>query len=139
MDEQVVQVETVDNVLLAESVSDGVKFTMLKDVLVKPLDPVMITKEVQVPKVKEVSTDTEDAKGVGEVLEYDEVETQTVEVKSTFRKGIILKMPTVVSEGVKFGFTIGDTIVYNERFAVNFDLFKDSQLVKPYDIVAIEN
>lgn len=136
MDEQVVEVETVDNVLLVESVSDGIKFKMLKDVLVKPLDPVMITKEVQVPKVKDTVKDSET--GLEDVQEYDEVETQTMEVKSAFRKGIVLKMPTITNEDSKFGFTIGDTIVYNERFAVNFDLFKDSQLVKPYDVVAIE-
>lgn len=118
----------MDNTVLAQSVSDNIKYTMLKDILVKPLDPVMITKEIQVPKVKEVTTEEEvDAT----VQEYDEVETKTVEVKSAYRKGIVLK----TIEG--HSFEVGDTVVYNERFAVDFDLVKDSQLVKPYDIVAI--
>lgn len=34
-----------------ETVVNGIKYTMLKDVLVKPLDPVMVTKEIteQIP------------------------------------------------------------------------------------------
>ena len=122
------EVEVLDNTVLAQSVSDNIKYDMLKDILVKPLEPVMITKEIQVPKVKETAAD--DETGV-DVQEYDEVETKTIEVKSAYRKGIVLK----ALEGHPFN--VGDTVVYNERFAVDFDLVKDSQLVKPYDIVAI--
>ena len=34
-----------------ETVVNGIKYTMLKDVLVKPLEPVMVTKEIteQIP------------------------------------------------------------------------------------------
>ena len=77
-----------------ETVVNGIKYTMLKDVLVKPLEPVMVTKEI-----------TE-------------------------------QIPTCLTE---CEYKVGDTIVYNKKFAKDFDLFKDSQLVKPYDIIAISN
>ena len=31
---------------------------------------------------------------------------------------------------------VGDTVVYNSKFAKDFDLFKDSKLIKVYDIIA---
>ena len=34
-------------------------------------------------------------------------------------------------------FKVGNLIVYPSKFAKDFDLFKDSQLVKPYDVVAL--
>ena len=140
MDEQIqeVQVEQVDNEVLAQSVSDAIKYDILKDVLVKPLEPIMLEKEIQVPKVKEVTTNTEDSEGVGSIQEYDELETKIEQIKSAFRRGIVLKVPTDIAEGITFKFKVGDTVLYNERMAKDFDVLKDSQLVKPYDIVAIE-
>ena len=126
MNEEIELVNT-DNDVLANSVSEMIKYEMTKDILVKPLEPVMIQKEITVPKVKEVTKEDE----LGEVQEYDETETKMVEIKSAFRKGIVLK----ALEGHPF--KVGDIVVYNERFAADFDLVKDSQLIKPYDIVAI--
>lgn len=47
-------------------------------------------------------------------------------------KGIVLSIPIGTDSTIK----VGDTIVYPKKFAKDFDLFKDSQLVKPYDVVA---
>ena len=33
---------------------------------------------------------------------------------------------------------VGDTIVYKALAGKNFDLFKDSQLVSPYDVIGIK-
>ena len=35
-------------------------------------------------------------------------------------------------------FKVGDTVAYNKKFAMYFDLVKDTQLVKPYDIIAVK-
>ena len=61
-----------------------------------------------------------------------EVKTHTKEVESDFAKGIVLSIPIGTDSTIK----VGDTIVYPKKFAKDFDLFKDSQLVKPYDVVA---
>lgn len=110
-----------------ETVVNGIEWNMLKDVLVKPLPPIMVTKEFteQVPN--------------GEVDEdgfngYD-TKTETKEVESDWATGIVLKIPTNLTDPQ---FEVGDTIVYNKKFAMYFDLLKDTQLVKPYDVIAVK-
>lgn len=109
-----------------ETVINGIKYQTLKDVLVKPLAPTMVTKEVteQVPNGKV------DENGYNE---YD-TKVETKEVESEWATGVVLQVPPTVSE---LEFKVGDTVVYNKKFAKDFDLFKDSQLVKTYDVVAI--
>lgn len=112
----------MDKVL--ETVIESIEFTFEKDILVKPLEPVMITKEYE----EQIPTGEQDEEGFNKY----EVKKHTKEVESDFAKGIVLSVPTVVETTIK----IGDTIVYPKKFAKDFDLFKDSQLVKPYDVVA---
>lgn len=109
-----------------ETVINGVNYEMLKDVLVKPLEPVMVTKEI----TEQVPTGEVDENGYN----LYETKTETKEVESDFGRGIVLKMPTITESE----FNTGDIIIYNRRFAKYFDLFKDSQLVKPYDVIAVE-
>ena len=97
-----------------ETVVNGIKYTMLKDVLVKPLEPVMVTKEI----TEQIPTGEVDEDGFNK---YD-TQTETKEVESEYSTGVVLKIPTCLTE-----------------FAKDFDLFKDSQLVKPYDIIAVSN
>ena len=110
-----------------ETVVNGITWNMLKDVLVKPLAPIMVTKEFteQIPNGKV------DENG------FNEYDTQTVtkEVESDWATGIVLKIPTNITDPQ---FKVGDTIAYNKKFAMYFDLVKDTQLVKPYDIVAVK-
>lgn len=110
---------------LVESVAKSVKYKFEKDFLVKPLDPVMIKKTYteQIPNGKK---DEE-----GNNL-YDTKDT-VKEVESDFEKGIVLSIPHVYDGSI----TLGDTVVYPKKFAKEFDLFKNSKLVKPYDIVAV--
>ena len=100
-----------------ETVVNGLEYSFEKDILVKPLAPIMVTKEY----TEQIPTG-----------EKDEVKTHTKEVESDFAKGIVLSIPTGADSTIK----VGDTIVYPKKFAKDFDLFKDSQLVKPYDVVA---
>lgn len=110
-----------------ETVVNGIEWKMIKDVLVKPLDPIMVTKEFteQVPNGKV------DENGFNE---YD-VQTETKEVESDWATGIVLQIPSNLTDTV---YKVGDTVAYNKKFAMYFDLFKDSQIVKPYDIIAVK-
>ena len=112
----------MDKVL--ETVIEGIEFTFEKDIIVKPLVPVMITKEYE----EHFPTGEQDEAGFNKY----EVKKHTKEVESDFAKGIVLAIPTSIECSV----SVGEIIVYPKKFAKAFDLFKDSQLVKPYDIVA---
>ena len=112
----------MDKVL--ETVIEGIEFTFEKDILVKPLEPVMITKEYE----EQIPTGEQDEEGFNKY----EVKKHSKEIDSDFARGIVLAVPTQVESSIK----LGDTVVYPKKFAKDFDLFKDSQLVKPYDIVA---
>lgn len=109
-----------------ETVIDGLKYTMLKDVLVKPLEPILVTKDI----TEQVPTGEVDENGYNL---YD-TKTETKEVESEWAIGIVLQLPLNTGE---CSFSPGNKVVYNKKFAKDFDLFKDSQLVKSYDVIAI--
>lgn len=114
--------------ILAEDLSNKIEYEMLKELLVKPLEPIKILREFDVPVVKDKTKDD----GL-EVNEYEDVTKEQREVESVFAKGIVLKVPaSLTDDSIK----VGDTVVYNNRFAIDFDIFKDSKLIKPYDVIA---
>ena len=92
----------------------------------------MVMKSFKVP----VTKDTKKDDGL-DINEYDDVATETKEVESNFATGIILLLPANLADD--FGVNVGDTIVYNKKFSAEFDLFKNSVLVKPYDVLAVVN
>lgn len=108
-----------------ETVTNRIEYTPLKDILVKPLEPIMVKKEVTSP----VPTGEKDEQG----FEKYDTKTDIVDVESEWRTGIVLSIGEELKD---LTFSVGDTVVYSKKFAKDFDLFKDSQLVKPYDIVA---
>lgn len=108
-----------------ETVVNGLKYTFLKDILVKPLEPVMIEKEV----TEQVPTGKKDEQG----FEEYETKTETKKVESEFTIGVILSLPTNYTEN---DLKVGDNVVYVKKFAKDFDLFKNSQLIKSYDVIA---
>lgn len=61
-----------------ETVVNGIKYTMLKDVLVKPLAPVMVTKEI----TEQIPTGEVDEDGFNK---YD-TQTETKEVESDIQQ-----------------------------------------------------
>lgn len=113
-----------------ETVLEGLKYVPLKDVLIKPLAPIKLKKEV----TEAVGTGEKDVDG----YEKFDTKTETKEVESEWREGIVLALPNSeqMKEACEKDFKVGDTIVYNKKFAKEFDLFKDSMLVKAYDIIA---
>lgn len=109
-----------------ETVINGLEYLPTKDVLVKPLEPIMIEKDVAV--------------GTGEVDVdgYEKMTTEKQTVESDFAVGIVLALPTDTNKDTVYSFGVGSKVVYAKKFAKTFDLFKDSQLVKPYDVVGIK-
>lgn len=112
-----------------ETVVNSLEYEFEKDVLVKPLEPVMVKKDI----TEQVPTGEKDENG----FETYETKTETKDVESEFSKGIILAMPHSVKALPETpNYNIGDTVVYVSKFAKDFDLYKNSQLVKPYDVIA---
>lgn len=108
-----------------QTITDGIKYQFTKDILVKPLAAIMVEKEY----TEQIPTGKTDKDGFNEY----ETKTHTKKIESDFAKGIVLCLP----EGYDGMLGVGTTVVYPKKFAKDFDLFKDSQLVKPYDVVAI--
>ena len=135
------EMERIDQSELAESVAKNIKYSFLDYFLVKPLDPIKVTKEFSKP----VSTGTpkKDENGV-EAQDFDSVEIEVKEVDSDFRKGVVVKLPMYYQEPVDpehptmRPICVGDVVVFREAAGIRFDLLKDSRLLRQYDILGIE-
>lgn len=123
---------------LIEDVIKNIEYTALKDVLIKPLNPIQVEKEITEP----VPTGEKDENG----YEKYETKTEVKTVDSDWATGVVLQLPAelldLIEHGDKkpfIGYSVGDTVVYNKKMAKDFDLYRNSQLVKTYDIVAKYN
>lgn len=131
-----------DNIKIAESIAEKLNFNTIREFLVKPLDPVKVKKEFTVP-VPAKEQKGKDENGI-DAIDFNETKTEVKEVDSDYRKGIVIKVPYDYtkwdeSEKVKsMPIHVGDTIIFPAKSARIFDLFKDSALVREYDIVAVE-
>ena len=128
----------IDQSVLAEDVSDKIKYEFRDFFLVKPLDPVKVKKEFNTPVAK--GTPTEDENGI-EAQDFDEVKTEVKEVDSDYRRGIVLKRPVwYPAEDMKENeiINIGNVVLFRDTAGSFFDLVKDSKIIRLYDIVAVE-
>lgn len=131
----------MDQSELAQSVSENIKYQFLDFFLVKPLDPIKVTKEFSKPV--STGTPTKDKNGV-EAQDFDNVETEVKEVDSDYRKGVVVKLPMYYTEPVDpehptmRPIKVGDVVVFREAAGLRFDLLKDSRLLRQYDILGIE-
>ncbi len=129
----------IDQAPIANSVSEKIPYSFQDLFLVKPLDPIKVKKEFSKP----VPTDNKpkkDKNGI-EAVDYDKVETEVKEVDSDFRKGVILKVPYSYKDTEQFRrmpINIGDIVVYKNKYAEWFDILKDTQLVRTFDVIATE-
>jgi hypothetical protein len=129
----------IDQSPLAESLSGQIKYQFLDFFLVKPLDPIKVTKEFSKP----VSTGTpvKDTNGV-EAQDFNDVETEVKEVNSDYRRGIVLKRPIYYeaedSKNTFIPINIGDVVIFRDAAGLSFDLLKDSKLLRQYDILGVE-
>ena len=87
---------------LLEEVIAGIGYSPVTCFLVKPLEPIMVSKDITTMQ----PTGIKDENGVEEF----NTETETKEVESNFRVGIILKVPTGVKLDISY--PIGSKIVY---------------------------
>lgn len=133
----------MDQAAVAESVSNKIKYEFSDYFLVKPLDPIKVKKEFT--KLPEDKKPVKDKNGVEAVnVEDSEIETEVKEVDSDYRKAVVLKTPfyyekTLMENPNMMKIKVGDIILYKENRSMWFDLIKDSQLVKIYEIIAVEN
>ena len=128
--------EIMDQAAVAQTVSDKIKYSFFDYFLVKPLDPIKVTKEFSKPV--SAGTPAKDAIGV-EAQDFDYVETEVKEVNSEYRKGVVIKCPTYYDEpGAKMHAQVGDVVIFRDAAGLRFDLVKDSRLLRLYDILGIE-
>lgn len=124
-----------DDHKIAEDLNKKVTYTFIRQFLVKPLPLKKVKKEFSTPVTKDVTK-----KDGVEAADYDNVKVETKEVDSDWREGVVIKVPTEYQKMIESktveSIIPGDTIVYRDRCAQYFDLYKDSQLVAPYDIIA---
>lgn len=130
---------TIDQSLLAEDVSSKIKYNFFDFFLVKPLDPIKVTKEFSKPVA--TGTPTKDENGI-EAQDYDKVETEVKEVNSDYRRGVVLKRPLYYNGsdviGTSSEIKVGDVVLFRDTAGLQFDLLKDSRLLRLYDIFGFE-
>lgn len=128
--------EKIDQSVLAEDLSEKIKYSFLDYFLVKPLDPIKVKKEFSKPVT--TGKATKDADGI-EVQDFDKVETEVKEVDSDYRRGIVLKRPLYYENSKdELGVAeikIGDTVIFRETAGLRFDLLKDSRLLRSFDLL----
>lgn len=121
---------------LAENVAEKIPYTFHDCFLVKPLDKIMVKKEVtELPNSKPVK----DENGV-EAVEGTP-KTEVKEVESDYQQGVVIKIPSTYkeTENKLMSIKIGDIILYKQTRTMPFDLLKDSRLIRYFDIVAVKN
>ena len=128
----------IDQSLLAQDVSNNIKYDFFEFFLVKPLEPVKVKKEFSKPVSKGSSKDED---GI-EAEDFDKVETEVKEVDSDYRKGVVIKLPKYF-EHVKedtpiVNIKVGDVVLFRDQAGLRFDLVKDSRLLRQYDILGTE-
>ena len=121
---------------LAESVAEKIPYTFHDCFLVKPLDKIMVKKEVtELPNNKPVK----DKDGI-EAVEGTP-KTEVKEVESDYQQGVVIKIPSTYKEtdNKLMSVKIGDIILYKPTRTMPFDLLKDSRLIRYFDITAVKN
>lgn len=126
----------MDQSQLAESVAEKIPYTFHDCFLVKPLDKIMVKKEVtELPNNKPVK----DKDGI-EAVEGTP-KTEVKEVESDYQQGVVIKIPSTYKEtdNKLMSVKIGDIILYKPTRTMPFDLLKNSRLIRYFDIVAVKN
>lgn len=135
--------EMMDQTLVAESVGNKIKYDFNDFFLVKPLDPIKVKKEFT--KLPEDKKPVKDKNGIEAVdVKDSDIETEVKEVNSDYRKAVVLTVPTSYKNAIKEGsslhvINVGDVVIYKEGRSLWFDLIKDTQLLRGYDIIAVES
>lgn len=132
--------QKVDQAPLAKDISSKIHIEFADAFLVKPLERIKVKKEFSKP-VPKSDKPKKDKNGVAAV-DYDKVETEVKEVDSDYREGIVLKVPYQYTKfmaddkSYNMPIEVGDTIIYEDKAGKFFDLIKDTQIVKHFNIIA---
>lgn len=113
---------------ILETVLDNLEYSFCKDMLVKPLADEYVEKEIVKPVITGKDKDN---------MDLNDTEVSKEKVLTTFRKGIVLATPP----GYQWLDAdnhpeVGDIVAYPRKTAIDFDLYKTSQLINPYNVVA---
>lgn len=120
----------VDEQITDAQVLTGIKipFTPIDDrVLVKPMPVEKIEKTLVVPD-EEANKD----KKLGEDGDVLETKEEVKEVEMNVRKGVVLRIGQSIKDEP---FKEGDTVVFNVKSGMAFEAFKDSILLKRFEIL----
>lgn len=125
-----------NEVLLAD-VNARIPYTFIRECLVKPMPDEYVEKVIEEPTFTGV-VDEKDGIPVSDVKE------EVKKVKTDYKKGVLLKVPTghkwIDTKGEIMHEDLvpkaGDIVVYLRPAARHFDLFRDTELVNPFNIVA---
>lgn len=128
VDAQVNEINEATDASIAQSINDGLKYSFLKDLLVKPLPVQMIEKVV----TTQIPTGETDEAGFNLYETKEEIKSE----EADYREGIVISLPSTLDPST-LGFGIGDTVVFHKRYPAYFDLFRDSMIIKPYDVIAV--
>ena len=128
VDAQVNEINEATDASIAQSINNGLKYSFLKDLLVKPLPVQMIEKVV----TTQIPTGETDEAGFNLYETKEEIKSE----EADYREGIVISLPSTLDPST-LGFGIGDTVVFHKRYPAYFDLFRDSMIIKPYDVIAV--
>lgn len=118
---------------MAQDLSKKVPYEPADDrILVKPLKPTMIMKEFPI-QPKEQPKDLED--GIPEATQW---EKRKVEANTS--KGVIIKLGSEyvnwdTEQRAKCPYEVGDIVCYPRNAGIPFELFKDSRMLRKYEIL----
>lgn len=133
------QIENMSNEVLANVVSNKLKYEFAKAYLVKQMEPITIKKTVKMPvpitdDVVEVAGEDTD---ITDRMPEMTMEDKEIELESVFRAGYIIKVPTSLKDA-EFKYNVGDKIIYRTMRATEFDLVPGSALIEPFDVICKE-
>ena len=141
LNEQVAQeqsntIENMSDSALANAIASRVNIKFAKHMLIKELPAEKVQKELTKPE----PTGEQDEDG-NDIME---MKTTLVEVDSVYRTGVVISMPAsndMNEMGCVPGLKIsaGDKVCYRAMASTPFDLFKDSVIVEPYQVIGKVN
>lgn len=127
----------IDTKKILDSIKDKILFEPIDDrVLIKPLKQKYVKKSFTVPVSKPDAAEVKTT----EVETTETLRETTEEVRDVLANcqlGVVLKMSKIYEPTIKRPFSEGDIIVYPTNAGIPFELFKDSRLLKRYEILGL--
>ena len=125
-----------DQKQLAMDLSAKITYEPMDDrILVKPMKPVMITKLVPTPP----KDGTIEATTLDEVEKQEPTDPTKMRVEANIQRGVVIKLgPDYTDPETPArlrNLEIGDIVIYPRNAGVQFELLKDSRLLRRYELI----